>query len=148
MTSHLDLFLMYRDHWRKYWLSHYTGVLNHLFYLYVYIEKLEHVARVWWRKQTASCLLRRARPASRIRQPIIGQQNGRRVHLSKGNIARAVGNAPLTRRLILAHFQSPAVKAKTWLLKTSFYITGCSTQDSPGNCINMQNVLWSVALLS
>ena len=69
------------------------------------------------------------------------------MHLSKGNTARAVGNVPLTRRLILAQILNPCCQAKRDHQK-QVVITGCSTHDSPGNCIRMQNVPRSVVLPS
>ena len=60
------------------------------------------------RKLIASYLSHGEWQASRIKKPIIGQQNGKRVHLSEENIAKAVGNVLLhvTHRLILAHSRS------------------------------------------
>ena len=54
------------------------------------------------RKQIVSQLSHGEQPTFRIKQPIIGQQNGKRVDLSEENTVRAVGNVLLTRRLILA----------------------------------------------
>ena len=111
-----------------------------------------------WKTRTRTCFSEESRllaachtendRLSRLNSLLLGNRMEREcICLRGGNTARAVGNVPLTRRLILAQISKPCRQAKHDCQK-QVVITGCSTHDSPGNCTRMQNVPRSVILPS